>query len=40
MMIKVQKLIGAVSPFAGISFVNKLFKNCGLDNLIDSELGL
>ena len=40
MAIKVQKLKGNVSPFAGVSFVNELFKGCGLDNLIDKELGL
>ena len=40
MTIKVQKLNGAVTPFAGISFVNKLFESCGLDSLIDRELGL
>ena len=39
MVIKIQKLKGEVSPFAGISFVNCLFDKSGL-NLIDSELGL
>ncbi len=32
MSIKVQKLVGKVSPFSGISFVNKMFDNSGLDN--------
>ncbi len=40
MAIKVQKLSGMVSPFAGISFVSNLFIKCGLDELIDSELGI
>ncbi len=40
MAIKVQKLNGMVSPFAGISFVSNLFIKCGLDELIDSELGI
>ncbi len=40
MAIKVQKLNGAVTPFAGISFVNNFFKNSSLDKLIDSELGV
>ena len=40
MAIKVQKLKGNVSPFAGVSFVNNLFNSCGLDNLIDKEIGL
>jgi len=40
MMIKIQKLNGVVSPFSGISFVNNLFINSGLDDLIDSELGI
>ena len=39
MSIKVQKLVGNVSPFSGISFVNKIFDNSGLGNLIDNELG-
>jgi len=39
MGIKVQKLSDSVSPFAGISFVNALFNQCGLSNLIDTELG-
>ena len=40
MVIKIQKLKGEVSPFAGISFVNCLFDKSGLSDLIDSELGL
>lgn len=40
MSIKVQKLHGSVSPFAGISFVNELFNQSGLSNLIDNELGM
>ncbi len=39
MSIKVQKLVGSVSPFSGISFVNKMFDNSGLSKLIDNELG-
>ena len=30
MSIKIQKLTGSVSPFEGISFVNKLFNKLGL----------
>ena len=40
MAIKVQKLNGTVSPFAGISFVNALFDQSGLSKLIDAELGV
>lgn len=40
MAIKVQKLNGSVSPFAGISFVNSLFNKSGLSDLIDQELGI
>ena len=40
MMTKVQKLNAVVSPFAGVSFVNNLFKKSGLDELIDNELGV
>lgn len=40
MSIKVQKLNGPVSPFAGISFVNVLFNQSGLSKLIDNELGV
>ena len=40
MAIKVQKLKGSVSPFAGISFVNALFNQSGLSKLIDTELGM
>jgi hypothetical protein len=40
MSIKVQKLTTQVSPFAGISFVNELFNQSGLSELIDKELGV
>ena len=40
MAIKIQKLKGSVSPFAGISFVNALFDQSGLSKLIDTELGM
>jgi len=40
MGIRIQKLNGSVSPFAGISFVNELFNQSGLSKLIDTELGL
>jgi hypothetical protein len=40
MSIKVQKLNGQVSPFAGISFVDALFNQSGLSKLIDTELGM
>ncbi len=40
MSIKVQKLVSDVSPFSGISFVNKMFDSSGLSNLIDNELGI
>lgn len=36
---KLQKTSITVSPFAGISFVNNEFNNCGLSQLIDNELG-
>jgi hypothetical protein len=36
---KVQNLNNAVSPFAGISFVNDSFNKAGISQLIDSELG-
>lgn len=36
---KIQKLNSTVSPFAGISFVNRLFDQVGMSNLIDNELG-
>ena len=39
MRVKVQKLVGKVSPFSGIFFVNKMFENSALENLIDNELG-
>jgi len=34
MSLKVQKLVGNVSPFSGISFVNKMFDNSGIGSLI------
>jgi len=37
---KVQKLNNSVSPFAGISFVNDSFNKSGMNQLIDSELGM
>jgi hypothetical protein len=37
--VKVQKFSSNVSPFAGISFVNQSYNNCGLAQLIDNELG-
>jgi len=40
MGIKIQKLTGLISPFAGISFVNALFNQSGLSKLIDTELGI
>ena len=40
MAIKVQNLVGSVSPFAGVSFVNAFFNSSGLSKLIDSELGV
>ena len=36
---KLQKRSTTVSPFAGISFVNKEFENVGMSQLIDNELG-
>ena len=36
---KLQKISTNVSPFAGISFVNKEFENIGMSQLIDIELG-
>lgn len=39
MDVKVQKLQGTVSPFAGISFINALFNTSGMSKLIDTELG-
>jgi hypothetical protein len=38
-MVKVDKYIKSVNPFAGISFVNEAFNKVGLSQLIDSELG-
>ncbi|MBU0488023.1 MAG: IS1380 family transposase [Bacteroidetes bacterium] len=37
---KIQKTSTNVSPFAGISFANAIFNNCGLSQLIDKELGI
>jgi len=39
MSVKVQKLKGSVSPFAGISFVNNNFNKIGMSQLIDNKLG-
>lgn len=36
---KIQKTSTSISPFAGISFANAIFNNCGLSQLIDKELG-
>lgn len=36
---KVQKFSKPINPFSGISFVNKTFKDVGMDELIDKELG-
>jgi hypothetical protein len=36
---KIQKSSTSISPFAGISFANAIFNNCGLSQLIDKELG-
>ena len=36
---KIQKIDKAISPFAGISFVNDYFEKAGLGQLIDKELG-
>jgi hypothetical protein len=40
MGIKVEKKSQSITPFAGISFVNEAFNQCGLGHLIDSELGV
>ncbi len=40
MSIKIQKLSGSVSPFAGISFAHELFNQSGLSKLIDTEWGM
>jgi hypothetical protein len=37
---KVIKLSQNTTPFAGISFINAEFTNCGLSQLIDNELGV
>jgi hypothetical protein len=37
--VKLQKISSNVSPFAGISFVNNSFNECGFSQLIDNELG-
>jgi hypothetical protein len=36
---KIEKISQTISPFAGISFINEEFNNCGLKQLIDTELG-
>lgn len=40
MDVKIQKLQGYASPFAGISFINALFNSSGMSELIDNELGM
>jgi len=37
---KVVKLSQNITPFGGISYVNAEFNNCGLSQLVDSELGV
>lgn len=37
---KLQKNSQTVTPFAGISFINKEFNRCGLSALIDNHLGI
>jgi hypothetical protein len=37
---KVVKFSQNITPFGGISYVNREFNNCGLAQLIDSELGV
>jgi hypothetical protein len=37
--VKLQKISSNISPFAGISFVNNSFNECGFTQLIDNELG-
>jgi hypothetical protein len=37
---KVQKITNQISPFAGISLVNREFEKTGMSQLIDSELGI
>jgi hypothetical protein len=37
---KVQKLSQNITPFGGISYVNAEFTNCGMAQLIDTELGI
>ena len=39
-MPKIVKLSKKITPFAGISYVNSEFNNCGMSQLIDSELGV
>ena len=36
---KIVKISKNITPFAGISYVNSEFNNCGLSQLIDKELG-
>jgi hypothetical protein len=38
-IIKLSKINKNITPFAGISFVNSEFNNCGMSELIDNELG-
>jgi hypothetical protein len=39
-MPKIEKKSQNITPFAGISYVNTQFNNCGLGQLIDTELGV
>ena len=36
---KIKKISQNITPFAGISYVNSEFNNCGMAQLIDNELG-
>jgi hypothetical protein len=38
-ILKIVKKSKNITPFAGISFVNSEFNNCGMSHLIDNELG-
>jgi type I restriction enzyme M protein len=38
-MVKIQKISNTSTPFGGIFLVNEMFKQCGLSELIDRELG-
>jgi hypothetical protein len=39
-MTKIQNVYQTITPFAGVSFINREFNRCGLSKLIDKELGL